>query len=87
MNVPNLDTMNPEDLWSFWGKHQRGRAYRDLFPDGGKGSKKATDDLAAYASNKATATQCRQRGMIQEALMFESFCKRIYQRLPAFARW
>lgn len=71
----------------FWNKHQGGRKHRELFPAGGKGTRKATADLANYASNKATAMGCRLRGDIEGALMYEAICDRIYQGLPDFARW
>ena len=86
-NVPNLDAETPDALMSFWNKHQRGRASRELFPAGGKQTRRATADLASYASNKATAMQCRLRGDIPGALMYESIADRIYNRLPEFAQW
>jgi len=85
----NLDDMpgGADALLSFWHKHQAGRAYRELFPEGGEGTKRAAADLASYASNKATAMQCRARGDIGAALTYEGICERIYAALPAFARW
>lgn len=83
----NLDAMSREELLSFWMKHQSGRNYRELFPEGGKGSKKAAGDLANYASNKATAMSCRVSGDIERAMMYESIADRIYAVLPAFAQW
>ena len=86
-NVPNLDGEFADDLMAFWSKHQGGRKSRDLFPGGGKGTRTATAMLANYASNKATAMLCRERGDIRSALMYEEIADRIYDRLPAFARW
>lgn len=86
-NVPNLDCETADTCFSFWAKHQRGRASRDLFPDGGKQTRRATADLASYASNIGAAKQCRIRGDIPTALMYEGIAERIYQSLPAFARW
>jgi len=85
----NLDDMpgGADALMSFWGRHQGGRASRELFPDGGAGTRRATAELANYASNKATAMRCRLAGDIGAALTYEGICERIYAALPAFARW
>ena len=85
--VPNLDAMTHDQLMAFWFKHQSGRNARDLFPEGGKGTRTATGDLACYASNKATAMVCRERGSISVALQYEQIADRIYRELPAAARW
>jgi len=85
-NIPNLDAMPADELMQFWVTHQRGRRYRDLVGSG-RGARRATADLANYASNKATAMQCRLRGDIQAALMYEGIADRIYDGLPSFARW
>jgi hypothetical protein len=86
-DAPNLDCMPDGELMTFWAKHQNGRAYRLLFPQGGKGTKRAAADLANYASNLATARSCRGRGDIVTAQMYEGVCERIYTGLPTFARW
>jgi hypothetical protein len=86
-NVPNLDAMTQRELMDFWCKHQRCRGYRELFPAGGKGTMRATADLACYASNKATAMACRLRGDMPAALMYEGIADRIYAELPPFAKW
>lgn len=83
----NLDCETPETLMQFWFRHQSGRAYRDLFPQGGRGTKRATADLANYASNKATAMRCRAGGDINGALMYEGIADRIYAGLPEAVRW
>lgn len=86
-NIPNLDCMTQDDMMNFWMRHQRGRHAKELCPDGGKGSRTTTSDLACYASNKAAAMSCRLRGDITSALMYEDICDRIYAELPAWARW
>lgn len=85
--IPNLDCESHADLMAFWAKHQNGRNARELFPNGGKGSRLATANLANYASNKATAMHCRINGDINSALMYESICDRIYAKLPESAKW
>ncbi len=88
-NVPNLDAMEPDDLMKFWYRHNcksRARA-RALFGEQFSGYINAMRDLANYASNKATAMQCRLRGDVQGALMYEGICERIYSELPPLARW
>ncbi len=83
----NLDNDTSIDLMAFWQKHQNGRRYRELFPDGGRGTKRAAADLANYASNLHTAQSCRLRGDVTAALMYERICERIYAKLPAQAKW
>ncbi len=86
-NVPNLDDDASIDLMAFWKRHQNGRAYLALFPQGGKGTKKATADLANYASNKHAARYCRISGDIQSAQIYENICQRLYDGLPESAQW
>lgn len=86
-NVPNFDAMTTDELNTFWFEHQQGRGARRLFPDGGKGTRRATADLANYASNKGAAFACRLRGDIEAARMYEAICDRIYVHLPLEARW
>jgi hypothetical protein len=83
----NLDAMDSTDLMPFWSKYQSGRNYKDIFPFGGKGTKRATADLANYASNKYAAMFARKRGDITTAQMYEKICESIYGDLPDFARW
>jgi len=86
----NFDAMDAEDLWAFWQKIETIRPIRfarTLFPDRPKGYVTATIALGCYASNKATAMQCRLRGEIQTAINYEGICERIYNRLPEYARW
>jgi hypothetical protein len=83
----NLDDADIETLMAFWAKHQRGRGYRELFPEGGALTVKATADLANYAANKATAMREREAGRIPSALIYERIAGRIYAALPHFALW
>jgi glycine cleavage system protein P-like pyridoxal-binding family len=86
-NVPNLDAEEGDALMAFWARHQRGRHAKVLFPEGGRGTVSATAALANYASNKATAISCRERGDILAAQLYEGIADRIYASLPDFARW
>lgn len=86
-NVPNLDAEEPDALMSFWFKHHHGRAAKALFPAGGRGTRKATFNLAAYAANIATAKRMRLAGEIERALVYERIADRIYNQLPDWARW
>jgi hypothetical protein len=85
--APNLDCVDASELMPFWNRHKRGKNYRELFPNGGKGTKRATADLANYASNKHAAMFCRRNGDVTSALMYENICDRIYDALPDFAQW
>lgn len=90
-NVPNMDAMTSDELWTFWKTYHRpGRkAVYTLFPlrTPRDGAYQATVDLASYASNKATAMECRLRGNIAAAKTYEDIADRIYDRLPTFAKW
>ena len=86
-NVPNLDCMDRSEYMPFWAKYQSGRNYRDIFPKGGKGTKRAVADLANYASNKHAAIYCREHGWINRATMYENTADSIYSKLPDFAKW
>jgi hypothetical protein len=86
-NAPNLDAMDAAELSAFWVRHHGGIRVKELFPEGGEGTKTATRDLAHYAINKAVAMKCRARGDITAALTYETICDRIYKTLPAFAHW
>jgi len=88
--VPNLDdSMTADELMAFWNKyrHASKAARVELFGRTGDGTVTAAKALANYASNKATAMQCRGRGDIVAAQNYESICERIYSGLPEFARW
>ena len=87
-HCPNLDAEAPTALMEFWAKQQNGRHALALFPEGGRGTMVATRDLANYASNKATAMLCRERGDIERATYYESICDRIYAQLADdFKSW
>jgi hypothetical protein len=88
-NVPNMDCMDREELWEFWQRFTRPKRAdaRLLFPDKPKGYIGACQDLACYASNKATAIACRQSGNIQAALTYENIADLVYDRLPNWAKW
>jgi hypothetical protein len=87
IDISDLDERDTDTLMAFWFRYQSGRHYRELFPDGGKGSKRATADLANYASNQGVAKSCRLRGDVNTALMYESIAERIYANLPSFAQF
>ena len=85
-NVPNLDSLTCKELWDIHSKE--GWKYaRELFPDRPTGYVKAAMQLCYYASNKATAQKLRLEGRIDTALIYESICDTIYDRLPEWARW
>ena len=86
MTVPNLDRMEPLDLMVFWLDHRNGYAWRELFPEGGKGTRAATADLANYAANRATLLGCMRSGSAA-AYTYETICAHILQRIPAWAMW
>lgn len=79
--LDTLNRLNSQQLWDFWRKHRRGRRYLELFPSGGPGSKKITASLANYASNLAVSRECRDRGDLMGANMYNSIAGRIIARL------
>ena len=87
----NLDGFSESsDLWRFYSDARGVRPLtmaKTLFPSKPKGYLSATVNLRNYAANKATAMDCRKRGDIPTALNYEQICQRIYNELPAFARW
>lgn len=86
--APNLDAMDACDLWNFGIRaemHPRIVARELAFS--GKRSVRASKDLGHYAVNKSVAMQCRLKGDIQAASIYEAICDRIYDGLPSFARW
>lgn len=87
--VPNLDCawINSADYFAFHDRYKTGLNAKELFPDGGKGTRRATASLARYASFKGCAIDCRLRGDIECALYYEHVCETIYSRLPEFSRW
>jgi hypothetical protein len=85
-NIPNLDCIPQAELMAFWFEHQSGRNCKALGL-AGKGSVEAANNLSCYAANKSAAMDCRLKGDIPAALMYEGICDRIYGRLPESARW
>ena len=87
---PNLDCMPESELYAF-AADTRGvsprRVAAQLFGTQTRASVRAVRDLRNYAWNKITAMQCRLRGDIERATYYEAICDRIYDGLPAFARW
>lgn len=86
----NLDGMNADELWKIWQETYSVRPIRiarQWFADKPKGYVLAAKNIGHYASSKATAMMCRDRGDIQAAMMYEAICDRIYDRLPEYARW
>jgi hypothetical protein len=89
MNM-NLDSMEQDELWTFWGATKGVRPIkgaRELFPARPKGYVTAFKNLGHYAANKATATSCRLAGDVDTALSYERIADSIYSDLPVFARW
>lgn len=88
-DMQNLDVMSADDLLAFWNRYQHAsKASRlTLFGRTGKGTVSACRAVANYASNKATAMQCRERGHIETARQCEGIADRIYNTLPDYARW
>ena len=74
----NLD--DDEEARAFIDEHGtlRGRALANRLGFTGKGSAPAAGALSGYAWNKATACDCRRRGDITAAAVYESICDRIY---------
>lgn len=60
---------------------------RVLFPRRPRRYVATTADLAHYAWNKQAAMRCRLAGEIARAIVYETICDRIYDRLPEYARW
>jgi hypothetical protein len=85
----NLDAMDTEDLWAFYTAHRYANKSSRLLVCGhlGRGTITATKNACHYAANKATAMQCRERGDIETAQMYEGICERIYNELPQDLKW
>ena len=60
---------------------------RCFFEDPPKGYVRATRDIGAYATNLGAAIECRLRGEVDRAKIYEGSAERIYSKLPKFARW
>lgn len=86
--VPNLDGMSADDLMAFWSLYNRpSRKDAERLVGRRKGFTTIVGSLAGYASNKATAMHCRERGDIQGATVYETIADSIYARLPADLQW
>lgn len=86
----NLDAESVDALWTFWSRvnAEPVRAARSMLgTNRPKGYVAAVHALGNYAANKATAIQCRLRGDISGALMYEDIADCIYDKLPSWARW
>ena len=55
--------------------------WRELFPEGGKGTRAATADLANYAANRATLLACLRNGSAA-AHTYETICTHILRAHP-----
>jgi hypothetical protein len=87
--VPNLDAMSDRELMDFWLVY-RSPSRKDaeaLIGDRRKGYTGLASSLAGYASNKATAITCRERGDIRAAQIYEQICDFIYEKLPEDILW
>ncbi len=87
--VPNLDCMPADELMDFWKKFQRPsrKDAEELVGDRRRGYTTIAGKLAGYASNKATAVRCRQKGKIASAESYEAICDCIYKEIPEDLRW
>jgi hypothetical protein len=88
-NIPNLDAMSADDLMAFWARYNRSSRTdaAELIGDRRKGFTNIAAALANYACNKAVAMQCRERGDIQAAEIYEYNTDLSYNRLPEDLRW
>lgn len=84
--APNLDAMPRSELVA-WAKQTPHVLAAKLFPAKPRGYMQAACDLLIYADTKSAAMGFREDGEIDKALELEAYCDRVYQRLPAFARW
>ncbi len=88
-NIPNFDAMTANKLMSFWSRYNRPnrKDAAELIGDKRPGYTTLCGTLAAYASNKAAAMQCRERGDILAAEVYELICDRIFEKVPEDLRW
>ncbi len=52
-----------------------------------KGYVRATRGIGAYATDLGAAIECRLKGEVDRAKIYEGSAERIYSKLPKFARW
>ena len=81
MSIPNLDTMNMDQLAGFYRRHRLHTT--ELVP----GDLMAARRLVRYAEAKLAALRCRKDGHEQGAQACERECARIYSALPSSIRW
>ena len=65
----------------------KGTALANAIGITGKGKAKRANDLSAYAWNKKTAMECRERGDIKAALIYENICDRVYSGMNESDKW
>ena len=89
--VPNFDAMYDQELWKWWQKNHNPtrQQARLIFPTQPQDYNLivVVRDLANYARNKSFAMGCRAVGQIKTALVYETACDVIYDRLPEYAKW
>jgi hypothetical protein len=86
MAVPNLDTMGPWNLHEFAVKHEEGRNYRELFPEGGKAIWRDTRLLANIAFCKYGHNTMKDSDPVQ-ARLFKELEGGFYAKLTPAAQW
>jgi hypothetical protein len=88
MEIPNFDSMNQDELRSFWSKwHVTTRNKASEIVGNRSDAHKIVEVLACYALNKSIAIGLRLEGKISTAMKYEDDCQRAYERLPADVRW
>lgn len=85
-NVPALDDYDADELWKFFQRHKGGNHYKELFPESGKGAKKAAADLASFAAYSSYGKTSRLNGNVRDALHYEREADKIYKSLPHWAK-
>lgn len=85
-HIPNLDSMDVDDLAAFSQTSRQDLAER-IFPDRPAGYLAATRTMAEYAERKAAGIRCRAAGDIPGAMIAEGRCEWLYVTLPVNARW
>jgi len=81
--------MSSAELMAFWKRYHRAtrKDAAELVGDTRKGYTNIAATLANYACNKAVAIDCRLKGDIQAALIYEHNADLCYDRLPADLQW
>lgn len=85
----NPDCMSTDEImeWiNFIGQGLKPQVAKQWFPEM-KGQFKHTRNVRNYLWNKLTAIHCREMGMIQQAIKYETICDSIYASLPESAKW